>query len=224
MLDALRRVKQGLGEDVFVVGCFDQSPFSLACAVGGISKVMVNVLSDPEFVRALIERCIEYAIAYGQAMADCGADMLSTGDSPAGLVGPELYREHCLPGEQRVFGALREGTDCKLSLHICGDATELLCDMARSGADVLEIDHGISIDRACELVPADVALWGNLDPVDLLLRATADRVTAKARRVLDRVTTADRRRFVLSSGCTLAPATPPENVHALIRAARRSPR
>ena len=32
MLDALRLIDAALGEEVFLVACFDQYPFSLACA------------------------------------------------------------------------------------------------------------------------------------------------------------------------------------------------
>lgn len=220
MLDALRLVKKSLGDAVWIVGCFDQSPFSLACAVGGISRMMMKSLDDPGFVKALMNHCIDYATAYGKAMADCGADMLSTGDSPAGLIGPNLYREQCLPAEQRVFSALRDSTECKLSLHICGDATNILSDMAISGADVLEIDHFVDLGRACERVPDTIALWGNLDPVRVLLRGTTEQVELEATAAL-RKAAAHRRRFILSSGCTLAPATPERNVHALFGAAQR---
>ncbi len=220
MIEALRQVKQALGDDVFLVACFDQSPFSLACAVGGISDVMINTISDPEFVSALVDRCTDYAIAYAQALASAGADMLSTGDSPAGLVGPELYQQFCLPAEQQVFQKLRDSTDCKLSLHICGDATEILPDMVRSGAHVLELDHAVDIQHACSVVPEEIAIWGNLDPVDVLMSGDEERVTAEAKNVLEKVRAAGRRRFVLSSGCALAPATPEGNLKALMGAAR----
>jgi len=220
LLEALRLVKQALGDQVFVVGCFDQSPFSLACAVGGISEIMVRTIEDSQYVQALLARCADYAIAYGLAMAQCGADMLSTGDSPAGLIGPELYRSFSLPAEQRVFQALRKSTDCKLSLHICGNATELLPHMATSGADVLEFDSLVRFRQACRLVPEGIGLWGNIDPVGILLQADAQGVEREALALLREVSACPRQRFVLSSGCTLAPATPEENLRALIRSVR----
>jgi len=220
LLEALRRVKQALGDQVFVVGCFDQSPFSLACAVGGIAEIMVRTIEDPEYVNALLARCADYAIAYGQAMARCGADMLSTGDSPAGLIGPALYGSFGLPAEQQVFQALRKTTDCKLSLHICGDATELLPHMARSGADVIEFDSLVCFREACRLVPEEIALWGNIDPVGILLQSGAREVEKEAGVLLQEVSACSRQRFVLSSGCTLAPETPEENLRALIKSVR----
>ncbi len=145
--------------------------------------------------------------------------MISTGDSPAGLIGPELYREVALPAERRVFERLR-ATGKKLSLHICGDTTELIADMATSGADVLEIDHLLDLDLACATVPDEVALWGNLDPVGVLARGSDDDVQRVTEDAIRTVRAHGRRRFVLSSGCALAVETPPERLDTMFAAAR----
>ena len=221
MLDVVRRVKEAIGDDVFIVACMDQSPFSLSCAMAGISHLMEKVILDPEFVQALLAKCTDYVIAYGQALADSGADMLSSGDSPAGLLGPEYYEKFALPAEQKVFQHLLKNTSCKLSLHICGDATEVLPFMVQSGAHVLELDGTVNIETACELIPESIAIWGNLDPADVLFHGSPDQVEAAAKELLNKVQAAGRKRFILSSGCTLAPATPPANVHALIKAAHQ---
>ncbi|MBI2431591.1 MAG: uroporphyrinogen decarboxylase family protein [Candidatus Hydrogenedentes bacterium] len=218
MLAALREVCRKLGEETFVVGCFDQSPFSLACAVGGVEKVMAATLTAPEFLTALLDRCTAYTTAYAEAMAACGPDMLSTGDSPVIMLGADLYARFGLPYEQQVFHALRTRTDCFLSLHNCGDTTAILPGMIHSGAGVLEVDHLLDLEGACRLVPPDLALWGNIDPVDVLCYGGVDDVSGACHKALDTAASAGRGRFVLSSGCTLAPETPAENVLALIRA------
>ena len=220
ILEALRKVRSALGDEAFIVGCFDQSPFSLACALAGIETVLLKTVEDPSFVEALTAKAVEHVEAYGEAMAAAGADMLSTGDSPALLLGPEGYERFALPGEREVFHRLHRSTALPLSLHICGDTTALLPLMATAGADVLEVDHGVDLARATAALPPALALWGNLDPVALLLRGTAREVEYTARRLIESMDRAGRRRFVLSSGCTLAPDTPPENIQALLRAAR----
>jgi MtaA/CmuA family methyltransferase len=182
----------------------------------GINEIMVKLVDDPPFVEALMERCMGYSLAYGRALAGAGADMLSGGDSPAGLVGPRLYRETALPFEQRLIAGLKSATGKPVSLHICGDSTPILADMASSGADVLEIDHKVDLARACDVVPPQVALWGNLDPVAVLAQGGAAGVRRAARAAVETVKARGRRRFVLSSGCTLAVETPPENLRAML--------
>jgi uroporphyrinogen decarboxylase len=212
MIEALERVVEQLGDEVFIVGCFDQSPFSLACALLGMDNAMISMISHPEFLKSLMQKCSEYCIAYGTALANAGADMLSTGDSPAGLIGKEHYRKIALPAEQKVFSALKKNTDAFLSLHICGDATTILDDMAKSGADVLEIDSLVSMEDACQIVPDDIALWGNLDPVGLLQNGTPELVRHEVNQIIDTCSQYDRTRMVLSSGCTIAMETKKENL------------
>jgi len=220
MLEILARLLEALGQDVFIVGCFDQSPFSLACQVCGTENLLLKTIEEPEFVGAVINRCSEYVLAYARAMAACGPDMLSTGDSPAVLLGVEKYATFALPAEKRVFSALREQTEAFISLHICGDSTSLLDQMAKSGADVLEIDHQVSLRKASKIVGDKVALWGNIDPVSVLLQGDPDGIQTSVRELLSEVKKGDCRRFVLSSGCTLAPHTPPENLQAFFAASR----
>lgn len=217
MLEAVRRVVDAIGREALVVACFDQYPFSLACALMGVERLMLAMVDDRPLVAALLDRCAEFAIAYGKALAAAGAGSLSGGDSPAGLTGPRLYREVALPAEQQVIAALRT-TGLPVSLHICGNALPILADMARSGATVLELDQRVDLAEACRIVPDGTAIWGNLDPVQLL-RGTPDEVRQASLSAMQTVAAAGRRRFVLSSGCTLAIGTPPENVAALIASA-----
>ena len=220
MLEALRRIRVALGEEVFLVACFDQYPFSLACALMGLEQVMLRLVDEPQLVTALMERGLEYGTAYAQALAAAGADMLSGGDSPAGLIGPDLYREIALPFERRLIANLKATTDAFVSLHICGNATPILAGMATSGADVLELDHQVNLAGACRLVGPQIGIWGNLDPVAVLARGTPDDVRRAVGEALHAATESGHRRFVLSSGCTLAMETPEENLSAMLEAAR----
>jgi MtaA/CmuA family methyltransferase len=220
MLDALHRVRRALGDTVFLVACFDQYPFSLACELLGAEQAMLRLSDDRPLVEAVMERGLEYAEAYARALAEAGADMLSGGDSPAGLLGPRFYREAALPFEQRLIARLKAETRLPVSLHICGDARPILAPMATSGADILELDSRVSLTDAARRLGPDVALWGNLDPVGLLARGRVTEVRQATRELLHAVRQAQHPRFVLSSGCTLAVETPPENLHALFAAAR----
>ena len=217
MLEALQRIVAALGREVFVVACFDQYPFSLASSLMGLQEIMLKLRDDPPMVEALMERCLEYGLAYGHALSSVGADMLSGGDSPAGLIGPTAYRSLALPFEQRLIAGLKSATHKPVSLHICGHATPILPDMASSGADVLEIDQRVDLPQACRIVGPGIALWGNLDPVAVLAQGSVEQVREAARQAVEIARTCGHRRFVLSSGCTLAVETPAENLAAMLR-------
>jgi uroporphyrinogen decarboxylase len=218
MIEALERVVEAVGNEVFIAACFDQYPFSIASALMGISQLMLRLHDDPQFVRALMVRCEDYALAYARALANAGADMLSGGDSPASLLGPRAYAAEAFPAEKRLINRLKNATAKPVSLHICGDATRILPLMATTGADVLEIDHAVDLALACRLVGPKITLWGNIDPVGVLAQSAAARVTQTALAALDAARKAGHCRFVLSSGCTLAVETPHANLEALLRA------
>jgi MtaA/CmuA family methyltransferase len=217
MLEALERVVQLLGRDAYVVACFDQYPFSLAAALMGIDTLMLTLNDDRPMVEALMERCLEYGRAYAIALSEAGGDLLSGGDSPAGLIGPRTYRDVALPFERRLIEEIKATTAKPVSLHICGNALPLLADMAGSGAHVLEIDHRVEMAEACRRVGPSVTLWGNLDPVGTLAQGQCGEVRRAAKRAIETVRTSGHRRFVLSSGCTLAMETPFENLEALLK-------
>jgi len=220
MLKAMSLIREELRDQVFIVACFDQYPFSLASQLVGMNEIMIAVVEQPAFVQRVMERCLDYGAAYAIALARAGADMLSGGDSPAGLLGPRLYKAIAQPFEKRLIQRIKSEVELPVSLHICGDATPILAEMAATGADVLEIDYPVQINQAFAMVDSRVALWGNLDPVGLLAQADPDTVYRKTRELLECVWHAGGKRFVLSSGCTLAVETPEENLDAFLAAAR----
>jgi MtaA/CmuA family methyltransferase len=218
MLEALRNVVKELGNRAFVVACFDQYPFSLACALMGINRVMTLLVDDPSMVVALMHRCVEYTTAYAQALAEAGADMLSGGDSPAVLIGPDNYRKFALPFEQKLIAAIRQHTSQPVSLHICGNPTSMLSDMVASTADVLELDYQVDLQQACQCIANQTAIWGNLDPVGVLAQGDTNKVRQATSDFIRAMQAAEQTRFVVSSGCTIAMETPPENLHAMLNA------
>jgi uroporphyrinogen decarboxylase len=222
MLEAMRYLNEALGQNVFLVACLYQYPFSLACALMGIENVMRRLIDDRPMLDALMERCVEYAAAYALALADAGADMLSGGDSPAGLIGPRSYRELALPFERQLIARLKSQCSQPVSLHICGKATPILADMAASGADVLELDHHVEMATACQTLGPTVGIWGNLDPVALLAQGTPEQVRQATASLMRTADAHGHQRYVVSSGCTLAPDTAAANLHAMLDAVRIS--
>jgi MtaA/CmuA family methyltransferase len=223
MIEAVQRVREAIGSEVFIVACFDQYPFSLACAMMGMDVTMVKLIDDRAMVQAVMERGLEYALAYARALADAGADMLSGGDSPAGLIGPKSYRDVALPFERRLIAALKSSVTVPVALHICGNSAPILGQMASSGADVLELDHLVNIRDACHTVGPEITIWGNLDPVGVLGQGTVDDVRRATGELMQIVDECGHDRFVLSSGCTLSVETPSENILAMFEAARELP-
>ena len=222
MLDALTRIRRGVGDDVCLVACFDQYPFSLACALMGIENAMMKAVDDPPLLEAVMAKAVDYAAAYALALGRAGADVLSGGDSPAGLLGPELYRKVAWPFACKLIQRIKASTTKPVTMHICGNATAVVGDMAATGADALELDQRVDLPAAARTVGPRTGLWGNLDPVALLAQSAPRQVHETTAGLIRSMRSLGHARFVVSSGCTLAVETPAENLDAFFAAAREN--
>ncbi len=212
LIEATRIAVKKSKDSFAVIGNFDQSPFSLACALRGINEIMIDLYDSPTFVEKLLEITTESTINYAKAMAKAGAHILNTGDSPAGLIGPENYAKYALPYEKIMFDEL-QALGKPSVLHICGDTTELLPQMATSGADGLELDYQVNLVKARKVIGDYITIIGNLNPVRVMLEGSPEIVKQEATNLLDQKKQIGK--FILSTGCTIAPNNPPENLKAI---------
>jgi MtaA/CmuA family methyltransferase len=220
-LEAARILRRTFGDQLFLRGNCDQSPFSLASLVRGMEGWLMD-LTDPARelqVHRLLEHCTEVTCMFLRAMVATGVHMVSNGDSVAGpeVVSPSLYRRFALPYEQRVAACARElGTS--YVLHICGNTGSILADMLTTGADGLEIDYKTNVDLAHTLMKDQATFIGNIDPSGVLARGDADLVAHRTRELLTAF--ADTPRFILNAGCAIPSSTPPDNLRTMIAVAR----
>lgn len=222
-LEAVRLLKRQFGNEFFLRGNCDQLPFSLASAMRSMEGWMLDI-SEPKkrtLVERLLDYCTEATSQFIRLMARAGAHMVSNGDSPAGpdMVSPRMYCEFALPYERKVVECAHA---CGLPylLHICGKTDRILEAMLSTGADGLELDYKTSSQLAHDVMKDRAVFVGNIDPSGVLALGTPQLVEEKTRALL-RIF-ADTPRFILNAGCAIPADTPPENLHAMIRAARES--
>ncbi len=215
LVEAVRIAVKESKDQFAVIGNFDQSPFSLACALRGINAIMIDLYDSPTFVEKLLEITTESAIQYARAMAEAGAHILNTGDSPAGLIGPENYTRYALPYEKIMFEELSSYNKPSV-LHICGDTTQLLEKMSQSNADGLELDYQVNLVKAREVIGDYMTIIGNLNPVEVMLNGNPGFIKSEAKKLIAQKNRIGK--FILSTGCTIAPTNPPENLRAIVEA------
>jgi len=220
LLDATRRVTEALAGRALVVGEADQGPFDLAALLLGPEPFFI-ALMDPEQhdgVFRLLEYCTQQSLRYALAQAAAGADYVEIGDSTAGpdVCSPRIYRKFAYPFEVRLAADLA-ACGVPLVLHICGNTTAIMGDMAATGATLLEFDYKADMAR-CRDAAGQTVLVGNIDPSAVMALGTPEQVTEECRKAIAAL--GANGRFILSPGCTLPSTTPPENVEAMVEAAR----
>ena len=192
-----------------------EGPCAEAADLRGISTLMLDFADDPGFVDDLLGFAVRQAIAFAQAQVSGGADIIGVGDAAASLVGPAIYRAVVAPHERRLVDGIH-ALGARVRLHICGNTRRSVDVMADLGADIVDLDSLVPLDRArADAGPAQVLL-GNLNPVTELMGSTPGAITAR----VAACHTAAGPRFVVGAGCEIPAATPHENVEALVAYAR----
>jgi uroporphyrinogen decarboxylase len=148
-LEAIHSFQQQVGGKVPVMG-WVEGALAEAADLHSMTAVLTDLYDRPEWLVELLERCVEVEIAFARAQVEAGADIIGLGDAVCSQVSPKMYRQFALPYEQRIFAAVHE-MGAIARLHICGNTTRLLEDMAESGADIIDIDWMVDIHQAAEV-------------------------------------------------------------------------
>jgi MtaA/CmuA family methyltransferase len=194
------------GKDALILGWVDM-PFAEACSLCGLSEFMVMLYDSPALAHEVLEFLTQRVIEFALAQLATGIDGVGAGDAAASLVSAPHYREFAQPYERRVVEAVHRARKL-LKLHICGNTTALLDDMAAVGADLYNVDHLVDLRAARTAYDGrGLCYKGNLDPVADLLQATPQHCLDRCRDCLE---TARGSRYMLSPGCEIPAATPDE--------------
>jgi uroporphyrinogen decarboxylase len=217
MLKALGILRRELGSDALVVGCI-LGPFTLATQLLGLETTLYLAIDDPPRLERLMDFATEVIIGYGRAQLRSGAHLPVVFDpaaSPA-VVPSQFFREFELPRLRRVFRALADEGATANWLHIAGPVETILPYYAKAGVHIANFDYCVNVVEARNLLPS-TCLDGNVKSLSFVDESPAD-IEAKSLELL-RVFR-DQGGFILSSGCEIPPESRPENVAAMVQAAR----
>ena len=216
VLEAVRLVREELGEDQAVVG-FAGGPFTVAgyLVEGKPTRDFVRtktcMYGAPEVWHALMDKLTDTFTAYLQAKVRAGADVIQLFDSWVGTLSEADYREFVAPYSARILGGLDVPT-----IHFGTGTTHLLREMKTAGGDVIGLDWRVPIDRCWESLGSGRGVQGNLDPAVLL--GPWERVEASTVRILDAV--AGRRGHIFNLGHGVLPDTDPADLGRLVELVR----
>jgi uroporphyrinogen decarboxylase len=220
-LEATSILRRYFGNDIFIRGNCDQSPFTLASLTRGLEPWMLDLANgdNHELVHNLLEYCTGITLQFIQLMSETGAHMTSNGDSVAGpeLISPAMYRTFSLPYEKKIVDR-SHALGLPYFLHICGNTSRIIDEMLETGSDGLELDYRTDTAMAHNKMKDRAVFIGNIDPSGVLALGTPQLVEEKTRDLM--TVFADTPRFILNAGCAIPPITPPENLRAMINAAR----
>ena len=218
-LETVQRLKEMIGDHVFIMGRADAGPFSLLSLLRGTQNFMIDLLEEePEVIHHALEWATEAHVRFARAQLAVGSNATSMGDSYASaeLVSAKMYREFAYPYEKKVVERLKD-LNLPYAIHICGNASDIIQDMGNTGAQILEIDWKTDMGLARRSVPENVVLMGNIDPSDPMCMGTSEKVKSQIQEMIAKT---KGKNIIISSGCALGANTKPENMEAMVESAK----
>ena len=216
MNDRLSAVSQFhyLAGDEFPVIGWVEGPIAEAADLRGVSELMYDLVDEPDFVDELMDVCLDGAIIFAREQIARGADVIGVGDAAASLIGPALFEEFVLPREIKLFEAIHD-MGALVKLHICGNITGIAPLIARTGADIVDVDHMVDLKMVTETLVVGQTANGNYDPVSILLLGDEAAVDAAVRKCYEQM---GGKRAIISAGCEVPRFTSHANMYRVARA------
>ncbi|MCX6561589.1 MAG: hypothetical protein NTZ26_13875 [Candidatus Aminicenantes bacterium] len=214
-----RRLREGEGQGLSLHGEVT-SPLDYFLDLFGFAEGFLALAEDPARAKAVLEKLAAGVARLGAGQARAGVDAvkISSPFAGAGFLSPRHYREFVVPYERIVARAIQaEGAFAYT--HTCGaigDRLELMAESEVAGLECLDPPPlgNVELEDALDRIGSRMFIKGNVDPVHTLLFGDPARIAADVRYRVDLA--APRGGFILSTACSIAPRTPPENVLLLV--------
>lgn len=115
-----------------------------ACYLRGFEQVFIDMMENPDIVRALFRKISEFHLEYGRRILEAARgqiDILCTGDDfgsqNAPLISLSMWREFLKPGFQE-FVKLGKANGTFVMHHTCGSIYPLIPEMIECNLDILQ--------------------------------------------------------------------------------------
>ena len=195
-------------------------PFSYAASLVGVNQLLKGLIRYPEQVHKLMRFATDATKILAEPFLKEGAPA-SLGDPVASgsMITLSMYREFAAPYLKDLIQYFDRFAPQTTMLHICGDTTPMLEEIAGSGCGCFSIDNVVDLEEAKRRIGDKVALTGNVDPMEVMLRGTPDAVRAAVRKCFQKAWDTPKG-FTINTGCDTPYGTPIENSLAFVDEAR----
>jgi len=207
--------------DEYLVGTTSWGPFTKAGNLRGVEALMRDVYKNKEFAMRVIEFAKELVMAfYEPLIKDVGMDAISIADPTASgdLISRKHFLEFALPPLKDLIDTMKK-KGAVTFLHICGDTSDKLKEIAETKAGCFSLDHKVDLAYAKKELQGIICIAGNVDPVSVMNDGTPEYVEEVSKKCIE--VAAEGGGFVLCPGCDIPPSVPLENIKAFIKASRK---
>ena len=218
ILNAMRRVKAEIGDKTALYGLIC-GPFTLASHLRG-TEIFMDMVSDPEYTKALVGYCAQVAIEMSRMYIDAGMDVIAVVDPLVSQISPKMIKKLLSESFTAVFDYIRS-RGAYSSFFVCGNATKQIEVMCEMGPDGISIDENVNMPKAKEITDKfNITLGGNIPLTTTMLFGNQQDNMKCAVDMLDSMPV--KKNYILAPGCDMPYATPVENVIGIAQAAQET--
>jgi len=200
------------------------------CWLRGMEDFLVDVVAEPEFAHEVLDRLCELETGLWDVFLDEVGDyiqMVEWGDDfgiQNGLMlSADTYRSVVKPYQRRVNDAIHKRTKAKLFHHTCGSIYSLVEEMIDVGVDVLNPVQPLAAHNDSFRLKREfgdrICFHGGVDEQMALPTGTEQDVENEVRTRIEAF--APGGGYILAAAHNIQPDTPPQNVVAMFRAAKK---
>lgn len=146
LADAVAQVVAAVGGEVWVYGCMS-GPFSQAVELRGFENLIVDMLTDPAQVQALLDKTTELSLQQAARLVRAGGGAYiyeSWGTLP--LITPEIFADYVVPANKRVIDSLRGAGTPPPAVIMGGDTAKLMDFFIEAGTSLVVADYNTDFD------------------------------------------------------------------------------
>lgn len=194
-------------------GCI--GPFSLAGRLYDMTELMMAMYIEPETANLLLDKCTQFILEYCKQIKASGSAGVVMAEPAAGLLSNDDCQAYSSRFVKTIVDAIQDD-NFVVMLHNCGNTGQCTKAMIETGAAALHFGNAIDMAQVLEVVPADIAVSGNINPVEIMKFGTPQQVEDVAQQLIKLAE--KHNNFILSTGCDVPPETPFENIESLFNA------
>lgn len=216
-------VSQKAGKEALITGILGAPFGEVACRLG-LKETMICLYKKPELIKTLSELVVKRYIEEARALIEVGVEAFWIEEVFAGtdIISPKHYEEFALPYEKKQVEALKR-LGVYTIFYFCGNPMPIIEKITAINAHAYAFEEdkkGFRIDmpHIRNILRNKACLFGNFDAV-YTLRSDPEKVEKSVTDMILKL--APGGGFVLGTGSPVMKDTPPENVDAMIAAARK---
>jgi uroporphyrinogen decarboxylase len=182
------------------IGLGHSGPWNLAMHLRGAEPLLIDTVTDPEFVHELMKFTTEVVRIVGDALIAAGfTPSLGEAAASCSLISPKIYKDFIKPYHKKLCDYFKSKR-AFMALHICGEIDPIMEDVIDTGISFISLDAPSSLKKLMERAAGKIVIMGNI-PTNLFSSGTHAEMETAIRNCID--TAAEASGYILASGCEI---------------------